>query len=107
MKTLPVTKPSLLERGCECGVNLIFGPRLRVSKNARRARARRPVCRRGRVEARKSARAATSVEGAVGTVSLFIVFCELFCRHVRDLKIVICIWKLLTVIVVSALKALY
>ena len=52
MKTLPVTKPSLLERGCECGVNLIFGPRLRVSKNARRARARRPVCRRGRVEAR-------------------------------------------------------
>ena len=55
MKTLPVTKLPF-ERGCECGVNLIFGPRLRVSKNARRARARRPVCRRGRVEARKSAR---------------------------------------------------
>ena len=59
MKTLPVTKPSLLERGCECGVNLIFGPRLRVSKNARRARAETGV-------STDESRLVERLEGAVG-----------------------------------------
>ena len=78
----------------------IWPPLEGIKERAPRARGDR--CVDGRVEARREAR------GCGGTVSLLIiVFCELFCRHVRDLKIVICILKLVTVIVVSALKALY